>query len=121
MKHKQTERVIAVAKRKKRRSGISEEYLSRKSIHVRILPEINDAMKALIMRHEIPMQGVLEFFMCQLIDGDESAHRILRKYKAACRKTGMLKSEADIDEIFDAIEDACPFDFRLYENNVEEL
>lgn len=85
-----------------------EEYLSRKSMHIRILPDTFKEIRILAIEEHVTVQGLVEYFMCLLIDDDARAKELLEEYKEALKRKRVFMCESDARNIMDAIEALSP-------------
>jgi len=108
-KKKYSNNAIAKSNTKKQKLSGKSMWHSRVSIHVRVLGETKKAFKIFGFRESITTQGLLEYFMCLLLDDDEQAMLIMKRYKEALKREGTHIIATDADDIFNIIEENNPF------------
>ena len=80
--------------RKKKSENIDAP--ARKSIHFRVLEETYKEIRKFSINEDITVQGLVEFFMCSLLDDEQTAKNVLKNYKQAILKNKNKMSESDI-------------------------
>ena len=85
-----------------------EEYLSRKSMHIRVLPDTYKEIRMLAIEENVTVQGCVEYFMCLLIDNDARAKELIFEYKEALKRKRVFMCDSDAKSIMDAIEAMSP-------------
>ena len=80
----------------------------RKSMHFRVLQETYKEIRKFSINESITVQGLVEFFMCSLLDDEQSAKNVLKNYKEAMFKNKNKMSESDIEDITKLIEENSP-------------
>ena len=92
--------------RKKKSENIDAP--ARKSIHFRVLEETYKEIRKFSINEDITVQGLVEFFMCSLLDDEQTAKNVLKNYKQAILKNKNKMSESDIEDITKLIEQNSP-------------
>ena len=80
----------------------------RKSMHFRVLEETYKEIRKFSINENVTIQGLVEFFMCSLLDEEQSAKNILKSYKETMIKNRNKLSESDIEDITKLIEQNSP-------------
>tara|TARA_Y100000310_G_C20378901_1_gene667101 strand:+ start:206 stop:547 length:342 start_codon:yes stop_codon:yes gene_type:complete len=99
---------VSNTKKRRRRRQALGEYWIRKSMHLRVLPQTYKEIRKFIVDEEITLQGLLEYFMCLLLDDDKEAYKIVKRYKKALAREGMHVVPSDVEDIMKIIENHDP-------------
>ena len=101
---------IRKSNRRKQRKQTKQlsDYWLRKSVHIRLLPKTYKEIRKFAIDEAVTLQGVMEFFLCKLLDKDDVAEKILDDYKLALKREGSYVSSSDIEDIVEAIEANSP-------------
>jgi predicted RNase H-related nuclease YkuK (DUF458 family) len=66
----------------------------RKSMHFRVLEETYKAIRKFSIDEQITVQGLVEYFMCSLLDEEPNSLKILENYKKALQREGSFVSSS---------------------------
>ena len=82
----------------------------RKSMHFRVLEETYKAIRKFSIDEQITVQGLVEYFMCSLLDEEPNSLKILENYKKALQREVSFVSSSDVEDIMKMIENNSPLD-----------
>ena len=103
-----TDEALRISNTAKKHRKVPSEYYTRKSLHIRVLPQTFKEIRKFIIDEELTLQGLLEYYLCLLLDNDEAAYKIVGRYKEALKREGVHVIPSDVEDIMKIIEDHDP-------------